>query len=213
MSRRLTAGLCLTVALGVSAPSAAHAADSWKDLARTPSAADSPAQAPQLPARTLTAPGRHPGRPSATPPRGCVSRHRQSRRAGVPGHGRESGCCAPAFSSGRRRASTRESSRWACVVGARRVGGAGPGCRSPCWCRTWRAGRSSSGAWRMSGRSVAAPSADHAGQLSRTNGQVTGCARSFGHPEGRHAVQGRPADRGQRHIDRPRRWIRGRSPP
>ena len=39
--------------------------------------------------------------------------------------------------------------------------------------------------WRTSGRSVAAPSADHACQLPRTNGQVTGCVRCFGHPQGR----------------------------
>ena len=50
-----------------------------------------------------------------------------------------------------------------CVVGARRAGGAGRGSRCPWWCRIGCAARSSPGAWRTSGRSVAAPSADHAG--------------------------------------------------
>jgi hypothetical protein len=42
------------------------------------------------------------------------------------------------------------------------------------------AARSSRGAWRTSGRSVVAPSADHAGPILRTNGQVTGCVHGFG---------------------------------
>ncbi len=49
-----------------------------------------------------------------------------------------------------------------CAVGARRVGGAGPGSRSPWWSRIGCVARSSRGAWRMSGRSVVASSADHA---------------------------------------------------
>ena len=67
------------------------------------------------------------------------------------GEGGDQGAVGPASSAGA-----------ACVVGARRVGGAGRGSRCPWWCRIGCAARSSPGAWRTSGRSVAAPSADHA---------------------------------------------------
>ena len=53
MSRRLTAGLFVSVALGVSAPAAAHAADAWKDLARTPSAAGAQVKPTEFRAFTL----------------------------------------------------------------------------------------------------------------------------------------------------------------
>ena len=46
------------------------------------------------------------------------------------------------------------------------------------------AARSSPRAWRTSGRSAAAPPADHAWHLPQTNGQVRGCVHSFGHLQG-----------------------------
>ena len=61
------------------------------------------------------------------------------------------------------------------------LGGAGPGSRCPCSCRIGCTGRSSPGAWRTSGRSAAAPPADHAWHLARANEQVTGSEHSFGH--------------------------------
>ena len=64
----------------------------------------------------------------------------------------------------------------ACVVGARRVGGAGPGSRSPWWCRIRFGARSSRGAWRTSGRSVAAPPGDRAGPPVAAKQQVRTCA-------------------------------------
>jgi len=57
------------------------------------------------------------------------------------------------------------------------------------------AARSSQGAWRTSGRSVAVPSADHACHLppAADDGQVTGCVHSFGHPQGlRSGARGLP---------------------
>ncbi len=53
MRRRLTAGVCLSAALVMSAPSAAQAADAWKELARTPSAAGAQVRPDQFRAFSL----------------------------------------------------------------------------------------------------------------------------------------------------------------
>ena len=68
-------------------------------------------------------------------------------------------------------------------VGARRAGGAGPGSRSPCWCRIGHGARSQPGGWRSSGRSAAAPPTDHGGTSSPAKQQVSGREPSFGHPQ------------------------------
>jgi hypothetical protein len=70
-----------------------------------------------------------------------------------------------------------------CAVGGRRANDGGPGSRSLWWCRIGCAAPSSPRAWRILGRSVAAPPADHAWPPAAANGQATGCARSFGHPQ------------------------------
>jgi hypothetical protein len=72
-----------------------------------------------------------------------------------------------------------------CVVGVRRTGGAGPGCRSRWWRRIAPGGRSSTGAWRTSGGPAAAPSADHAWSPAADEGKLAGCARVLGHPQAR----------------------------
>jgi hypothetical protein len=61
------------------------------------------------------------------------------------------------------------------------------GSRCPWWCRIGCAARDPARSWCTSGRSVAAPSADHAPR----NGQARGCARSFGHPQARRTRVGR----------------------
>ena len=108
-----------------------------------------------------------------------VSLRGQEHRGAVLGTDRE------AVGLGRRSGRGRSSSAVAVayVVGVRRVGGAGPGSRSPCWCRIAPGARSGPGAWRTSGRSAAAPQRVMPGCLPWTNEQVTGRVRSFGHPQ------------------------------
>ena len=87
--------------------------------------------------------------------------------------------------------SVHSSAGAACVVGVRRVRGAGPGSRCPWWRRIGCAAPSSPGAWRTSGRSAAAPPADHAGPPAADERQVTGCVHSFGHPQARRTIRAR----------------------
>jgi hypothetical protein len=72
-----------------------------------------------------------------------------------------------------------------CAGGARRPGDAGPGSRSPCWCRIEPGAPASSAAWSISARSAPAPPGDHPGLASTTKQQVSGCEPTFGHPQAR----------------------------